>query len=287
VSDAHGAASWDALLAASGLPRLDARALAEHASGRDRSWLIAHGDAPADADAARAFDALAARRRAGEPLAYLLGWREFLGRRFEVGPAVLVPRPDTEVLVQAALERLPTTAPRVLDLGTGSGVIAISIALARPDATVLATDLSAQALGIARGNAERLGPAARITLQQGDWWTAVPALAPAFDAIVSNPPYIAESDPHLLDPALRHEPASALVSGPTGLQAIDTIATGALSRLAEGGWLLLEHGHDQGAAVRARLARAGFVAIETLPDLAGRDRVAVGRRPSAAQDPEV
>ena len=287
VSGSRDAASWDVLLAASGLPRLDARALAERASGRDRTWLIAHGDAPADADAARAFEALAARRRAGEPLAYLLGWREFLGRRFEVGPAVLVPRPDTEAVVEAALARLPAVAPRVLDLGTGSGVIAISIALARPDATVIATDLSAQALAVARANAERLGAAGRITLHQGDWWAAVPAQAPPFDAIVSNPPYIAESDPHLLDPALRHEPAGALASGPAGLQAIDTIAAGASSRLAHGGWLVIEHGHEQGAAVRSRLALAGFVEITTLPDLAGRDRIGVGRRPSAARDPEV
>jgi release factor glutamine methyltransferase len=278
-------ASWDALIAACALPRLDARALAEHASGRPRAWLIAHGDAPAQDGAALAFEHLAARRRAGEPLAYLLGWREFHGRRFDVGPAVLVPRPETEGLVDATLERLAgVAAPRVLDLGTGSGAIAVTLALERADAIVLATDASAEALAVARANAARLG-ASRIGFAPGDWWAALPADAPPFDAIVSNPPYIAEADPHLEDPALRHEPPAALASGPDGLDAIDTIVAGAPARLVPGGWLLLEHGRDQGPAVRARLARAGFEAVATLADLQGLDRVSLGRLPSrAAQD---
>jgi release factor glutamine methyltransferase len=273
--------SWDALLAGAGLARLDARVLLAHAAGRSREWLLAHGDEPAEPAAVTTFAALAERRRAGEPLAYLLGWREFLGRRFEVGPAVLVPRPETEGLVEAALARLPVpgaVAPRVLELGTGSGAIAASIALARPDASVTATDLSAEALALARANAARLG-AARIVWHRGDWWQALPPGTALFDAIVSNPPYIAQSDPHLLDPALRHEPRVALASGPLGLDAIDAIAAGAPARLAAGGWLLLEHGHDQGQAVRARLRAAGLVSVATLADLQGLERVTLGRAP--------
>jgi release factor glutamine methyltransferase len=273
-----GRPGWDALVAASGLPRLDARALAEHASGRPRAWLIAHGDEPVEPGAAEAFAALAARRQAGEPLAYLLGWREFRGRRFAVSPAVLVPRPETECLVDAALARLPAgRAPRVLDLGTGSGAIAVSIELERPDAEVVATDASAEALAVARANAASLG-AARVAFRAGDWWGALPADTPPFDLVVSNPPYVADADPHLLDPALRREPRAALASGPDGLDAIDAIVAGAPSRLAPGGWLLLEHGRDQGAAVRARLAAAGFADVATLPDLQGLDRVGLGRR---------
>lgn len=272
---------WDALVAGCGLPRADARALAEHASGRSRAWLIAHGDEPADPEAAAAFEALAARRRAGEPLAYLVGWREFLGRRFAVGPAVLVPRPETEGLVEATLARLAgVAAPQVLDLGTGSGVIAVSVALARPDARVLATDASADALALARANAAALGAAGRMAFALGDWWAALPADAPPFDAIVSNPPYIADTDPHLGSPALRHEPEAALASGPAGLDAIEVIAAGAPARLAPGGWLLLEHGREQGEAVRDRLVRAGLESVATLRDLQDLDRVSLGRRPA-------
>jgi release factor glutamine methyltransferase len=281
------APAWDALLERSGLPRLDARALLSHVTGRPREWLLAHGDEPADPVAADAFAALAARRRAGEPLAYLLGWREFLGRRFAVGPAVLVPRPETEGLVEAALARLPAAGgapPRLLDLGTGSGAIAVSLALERPDAAVVATDASADALAVARANARALG-ATRIDWRLGDWWAALPADAAAFDAIVSNPPYVAQDDPHLLDAALRHEPPAALASGPRGLDAIRTIVAGAPARLAAGGWLLLEHGHDQGDAVRALLHAAGLGSVATLADLQGLDRVTLGRRPPGAGPP--
>ena len=282
---AQGPDSWDALLAGCGLPRLDARALLEHASGRPRTWLIAHGDEAPDAEAARAFAALAVRRRAGEPLAYLLGWREFHGRRFEVGPAVLVPRPETELLVAAALDRLPAAGgrrPRVLDLGTGSGAIAITLALERPDVEVVATDASPEALALARRNAQRLG-APGIGWRLGDWWRALDAAEGDFDLVVSNPPYIADSDPHLLAPALRHEPRGALASGPDGLDAIAAIVAGAAARLAPHGWLLLEHGHDQGAAVRDRLVAAGFEAVLTRTDLQGHERVAMGRRPADPQ----
>ena len=279
------APAWDALILAAGLPRLDARALLEHASGRPRAWLIAHGDEPADPAAAGRFSALAGRRRAGEPLAYLIGWREFLGRRFEVGPQVLVPRPETEGLVDAALAVLPASrAPRVLDLGTGSGAIAVSIALERPDALVVATDRSREALECARGNATRLG-APGVHFVQGDWWAAVPEGTAPFDAVLANPPYVADGDPHLDDPGLRCEPREALAAGPTGLAAIVEIVAGAPRRIAPGGWLLLEHGRDQGAAVRDLLRGAGFEAVRTLADLSGLERVSLGRRPGNA--PEV
>jgi release factor glutamine methyltransferase len=283
--------TFDQLLASSGLARLDARALLEAASGHSREWLAAHGDESADARLVAQFQALAARRRAGEPLAYLLGWREFLGRRFEVGPAVLVPRPETEELVEHALAALAAIAalagialpdrpprPRALDLGTGSGVIAISLALARPDAHVTATDASADALAMAASNARRLG-ATGVRFLGGDWWDALPPDEPAFDIVVSNPPYVPRLDPHLLDPALRREPQMALASGDDGLDAIRRIVAGAPARLAPGGWLLIEHGHDQGLAVAALLSEAGLVDVATHRDAAGQPRVGAARKP--------
>ncbi len=276
--------SWDALQTAAGLPRLDARALLEHVSARPREWLVAHGDEPADPLVAERFDALAARRREGEPLAYLTGYREFFGRRFAVDRHVLVPRPETEGLVEAALSRLPArvaAARRVLDLGTGSGVIAITLALARPDLHLSATDASATALACAQANAARLS-APPIDWYQGDWWGALPDHTPRFDMVVSNPPYLADSDPHLDDPALRHEPSGALACGPQGLEAIEQIVANVCAHLLPGGWLLLEHGCDQGAAVRDRLMQAGLSAVATLTDLQGLDRISLGRLPDHA-----
>lgn len=262
------------LLAASRLPRLEARALLEAASGRDRSWLVAHDDEPLPVAAVARFRRMVAARRDGRPLAYILGWREFRGRMFEVDPSVLVPRPETELLVDWALE-LP--GPRVLDLGTGSGAIAISVALERPAWTVTATDASAVALATARRNAGRLGASA-IDWHEGDWWTAVP-VASQYDLVLSNPPYIAAGDAHLAGDGLPFEPAMALVSGPTGLDAIRTIVAGALLRLAPHGWLLLEHGHDQAAEVAGLMRAAGFVDVAVRRDLAGLDRLCGGRRP--------
>jgi release factor glutamine methyltransferase len=290
-----GTTGWDALIGASGLDRLDARALAEHVSQRPRTWLLAHGEEPVPPEQARVFEALCVRRAAGEPLAYLTGWREFMGHRFDVGPQVLVPRPETEHLVEAALALGDALAHdralSVLDLGTGSGAIAISLALARPAWRVMATDRSPVALAQAQRNATRLGVDS-MHWRLGSWWealqtgcrTASSSLQDGpfvqdgpFDLILSNPPYLADDDPHLQHAALKHEPLGALVSGPDGLEAIEIIAQGASSWIAPCGWLLLEHGFTQGAAARACLTRAGFGSIKTLPDLAGHDRVTLGR----------
>jgi release factor glutamine methyltransferase len=282
-------ASWDALLAASGLPRLEARALLEHASGRDRSWLIGHGDETAPEPARSSFAALVARRRAGAPLAHLTGFREFHGLRMRVSPAVLIPRADTELLVELAT-RLAPACGRMLDLGTGSGAVAIAVAVQRPDLEILATDLSGEALAIAAGNArDCLAPASgeRIRFLAGSWWAALPAGEPPFDLVASNPPYIAAGDPHLALGDLPHEPVQALASGADGLDAIRTIAAGARPHLTEGGWLLLEHGFDQGAAVRALLEAAGLERIATHRDPGGHERVTLGRNPAPGPNPSV
>ena len=264
-----------------GLDRLDAQLLLGHLLQRGRPWLIAHDDAALAPALAQAFCGLCRRRADGEPLAYLVGEREFHGLLLQVTPDVLVPRPDTEVLVDWALDLLPglpTAAPRVLDLGTGSGAIALAIAHRHPAAQVCATDLSPAALAVAQGNATRLGLA--IETRAGRWWQA---LAPdrRWDLVLSNPPYIADGDPHL--PALRHEPLLALTPGGDGLDALREIIAGAPARLAPGGWLLLEHGWDQAAAVAALLAQAGFADIGTRQDIEAQPRCTGGCwRPIAA-----
>lgn len=258
-----------------GVDRLDAQLLVAHQLQRPRSWLLAHDDeALAVADAAALEQALQ-RRAAGEPLAYLVGEREFRGLRFAVGPAVLVPRPETEHLVDWALECLAGHAsPRVIDLGTGSGAIAVSLALQRPDAEVWATDVDAQALAVALANAHRLG--ATVRGAQGSWWAAAPP--GRVDLAVSNPPYIAGDDPHL--GALRHEPRHALTPEGDGLDALRALVAGAPTHLAPGAWLLLEHGHDQGEAARELLSRTGFRAVQTRRDLAGHERCSGGLWPA-------
>lgn len=270
---------WNALLAASGLPRLEARALLEHVSARSRSWLIAHGDEAAPAEAATRFAALARRRREGEPLAYLLGFREFHGLRLRVSPAVLIPRADTELLVDLAIRLAPDGA-RMLDLGTGSGAIAVSLALERPDLRVLATDASAAALAVAARNAAALG-AAQVEFRHGDWYSA---LSPdeRFGLIVSNPPYIAHDDPHLAEGDLRHEPQAALTDGADGLEALRALVAGAAAHLDTDGLVGLEHGWTQGAAVRGLLMQAGFRKVRTLADDEGRERLTVGLGPADA-----
>ncbi len=257
-----------------GLPRLEAQMLLLHALGQPpqaRAWLLAHDDAALPADAAARLHALATRRLAGEPMAYLTGEKYFHGLRLQVDARVLDPRDDTETLVDWALALLPADAPRrVLDLGTGSGAIALAIAHARPQARVTAVDASADALTVARANAGQLGLA--VTLHHGDW--LAPVAGERFDLIVSNPPYIAEGDAHL--PALAHEPRSALVSGADGLDDLRRIVATAPAHLAPGGWLLLEHGWDQAAAVRALLTDAGFTQVQSRRDLAGIERCSGG-----------
>lgn len=270
----------DRLAAALGLDRREARLetqiLMAHALGVARAWLVAHDRDALSEPQANAIEALARRRERGEPVAYILGEREFHGRLFKVSPDVLIPRPDTELLVDAALSRLPADRPaRVLDLGTGSGCVAVTLALERPLAEVLAVDVSPPALALARENARRLG-AANIDCLLSDWYAAVGVKK--FDMIVSNPPYIAMSDTHLARGDLRFEPRHALSSGEDGLDAIRAIVWGAANHLHNGGWLLLEHGHDQDSQVTTLLAEHGFVRIETLPDLAGLARVCLGLR---------
>lgn len=253
----------------------EAELLLAHALGRAPAWLWAHGDDEPDAAGIAAFDALVARRVAGEPVAYLVGRRGFWTLDLDVTPATLIPRADTERLVELALERLPPHA-RVADLGTGSGAIALALAAERRDARIVATDASAAALDVARGNAARLG-LANVEFRAGHWYA--PLAGERFDLIASNPPYIAAGDPHLARGDLRHEPASALVSGADGLDAIRELAAGARAHLAPGGWLLVEHGVDQGAAVRALFAAAGLGGVDTAQDLEARDRVTFGRAP--------
>ncbi|KQX86479.1 peptide chain release factor N(5)-glutamine methyltransferase [Variovorax sp. Root473] len=256
-----------------GVDRLDAQLLLLHALGRpvnDRAWLLAHDTDAFPGEAWPAFARQLSRRTAGEPVAYLLGEKEFHGLQLQVDARVLVPRPDTETLVEWALTCLEgRPAPRVLDLGTGSGAIALALQHARPDAQVDAVDASADALAVARANAQRLGLPVRFT--ESSW---LDGAADGYAVIASNPPYIAAGDPHL--PALRHEPTRALVAGADGLDDIRQIVRDAPAHLADGGWLLLEHGHDQAAAVRQLLAQRGFAEVQSRDDLAGIARCSGG-----------
>lgn len=325
------APDYGRLLRDSGLPRAEARRLMSLASGRSLTWLIAHEDDTPDAGCSQTFLALARRRAAGEPLAYLLGEQAFHGHHFVVSPAVLIPRADTETLVDTASARLgallanrsaapdagglrpgaqpvdvpisvpgtrvepasgrvcdPTQPPlRLLDLGTGSGIIAITLALLHAEVEVHAVERSAEALAVARHNADRLG-ATRIHWHHGSWWDALLAAREApprqgaqrqdrhFDLIVSNPPYIAAGDHHLQEGDLRFEPPQALAAGADGLDDLRIIIAGAPAHLMPGGWLLLEHGYDQQDAVQKLLKDAGFRNVFTLHDLAGQPRVSGG-----------
>ena len=317
------APTLDDLIRHSQLPRAEARRLLASLTGRPLTWFMAHGDDPADPNTTTRFQTLAERRRSGEPLAYLLGQQEFYGRPFAVSPAVLIPRADTETLVETALEQLTllrqqrrtvdapgaeapalvsspaqthtsqgqssadAQAPRsntsshpahpplsLLELGTGSGIIAITLALEAPDTEVHAVERSPEALAMAQQNAKALG-AHRIHWHAGSWWLASPR---RFDLIVSNPPYIAANDHHLQQGDLRFEPPQALAAGPDGLNDLRIIIDGAPAHLTPGGWLLLEHGYDQEAPVQALLRDAGFANVFTRRDLAGQPRVSGGRR---------
>jgi len=276
----------DTLLRASPLPALEARVLLMHVLGWRRTELITRGDEPIDAARVDAYRTLEARRAQGEPIAQLVGAREFYGLDFDVTPNVLIPRPETELLVETALAALEGIAqPRVLDLGTGSGAIAVALASARPDARVWAVDRSSAALEVAARNAAKLldarRPGGALTFVAGSWYdTLDPALR--FEAIVSNPPYIASGDPHLEQGDLRFEPRGALTDGADGLTALRAIVAGAPARLAPGGVLWMEHGYDQAAAVRALLAARGFAHVRSERDLAGIERISGGRLPLPA-----
>lgn len=261
---------------AQGLARIDVQLLLLHTLGRepnDRAWLLAHDTDPLPADSDATFESLSQRRLAGEPVAYLTGHKAFYGLQLRVDARVLDPRPDTETLVDWALAVLADQAkPVVLDLGTGSGAVALAIQHQRPGAEVHAVDASPGALAVAQANAQALGLPVRFW--NGSWFQPVPTDL-RFNTIVSNPPYVAEGDHHLR--ALTHEPLSALTSGADGLDDIRTIVAQAGDHLVPGGWLLLEHGHDQGAAVRALLTAAGFASVSTRTDLPGLDRCSGGQ----------
>lgn len=257
-----------------GVDRLDTLMLLAHTLACPRTWLLAHDDAELSTEQSLLVRVGLARRAAGEPLAYLLGEKEFHGLRFKVDSNVLVPRPDTEVLVDWALELLAGARHQnVVDLGTGSGAIALAVKHAQPSATVTATDVSTAALGIARANARRL--ALEVEFVEGSWWQAVPQRR--FDLVLSNPPYIAADDEHLV--ALAHEPALALTPGGDGLDALRCIVAGAAAHLESGGWLLLEHGFDQASAVQVLLREHAFGNVQTRRDLAGQPRCSGGHQP--------
>lgn len=273
-----------------GLPRLEARMLLEHVLQKPRAWLLAHDTDAIDPALAANFLTLCAERRQGKPMAHLIGYREFMSYRFMVTPDVLIPRPETELLVETGLQAIaspravsstitsapalsPYAGPVILDLGTGSGAVSISLALLRPDAFVVATDLSTAALNVAQQNAQALG--ARIQWWQGSWYEALPPEG-RFDLIVSNPPYIASGDPHLTCGDLRFEPVCALTDGADGLSAFRLIIAGAAAHLKPGGQLWLEHGYDQSEVVQNLLRDHGFSEVRSVQDLAGIARVTGG-----------
>lgn len=259
--------------------RLDAEVLVAHALDKPRAWLYAHAEESIPHQLRERIAALSERRLAGEPVAYILGWREFYGREFSVDPGVLIPRPETELLVELALENLPVGPCRLIDVGTGSGCIALTLAAERPAWEVTAVDLSPAALAVCASNAARLA-LERVRRLESDLLGAV--AGERFDAIVSNPPYVAAGDRHLSQGDLRFEPDLALSAGLDGMGAIAGLIDQARTALAPGGWLMLEHGHDQGPAVAGRMRQAGLEHVTTHQDLAGLDRVTLARRCPAA-----
>ncbi len=265
-----------ALALDSGTARIEVQSLLQYALGKPRAWVLAHAEDVLEQSHATAYRALLQRRLSGEPLAYILGEREFFGLTFKVTPATLVPRPETELLVELALQRIPREDKyRVLDLGTGSGAVALSIAHARPNAEIWACDVSAGALAVAQENVKRLG-VDNVRLIQSDWFDALPTMH--FDLIVSNPPYIAEGDPHLAEGDLRFEPAGALIGGKDGLRDIRHLVAESRHALAKDAWLLFEHGHDQAERARDLLRGGGYENVFSARDLAGIERVSGGNR---------
>lgn len=262
-------------------PRLEAEILLGAALGRNRAWLMSHADEPIlDCDATDRYEAFVTRRAHAEPVAYILGEKEFWSLTLEVTPDVLIPRPETELAVELALKMLPLDLPcRVLDLATGSGAIALAIAHERPLAQVVATDISGAALAVATRNRDRL-QLANVTLRQGNWFE--PVAGERFDLIVSNPPYIDAADPRVEPAVRRFEPSAALFTADGGLAALRTSAMSAGTHLVRGGSLVVEHGDTQGAAVRELLQRSGFTDVTTQRDLAGLERCTTGRWPDGA-----
>jgi release factor glutamine methyltransferase len=257
-------------------PRRDAEVLLSAALEKPRSFVLSHGDdVIRDCEATDRYEAYVTRRAHGEPVAYILGHREFWSLDLQVSPGVLIPRPETELVVERALAHLPGNEPwKVLDLAAGSGAIALAIARERPASTVIGTDASDVAVATARANAARLG-LGNAEFRIGNWYE--PVAATTFDLVASNPPYIADADPRVEPFVRRYEPHDALFSGPTGLEALENVVQGAQARLRTGGWLVVEHGDTQGEPVRAMLRAAGFQSIATHRDLAGMDRVTEGR----------
>jgi release factor glutamine methyltransferase len=256
--------------------RIEVQSLLQHVLRQSRAWMLAHAEQALTAIQQAEYQGLLQRRLQGEPIAYLLGEREFYGLLLKVTPATLIPRPETELLVELALERMPQHQPcRVLDLGAGSGAIALAIAQARPAAMVTAADAAPAALEVARQNAQRLA-IHNVRFVRSNWFAAL--AGEDFDLIVSNPPYVAADDPHLQQGDLRFEPLSALASGADGLDDIRRIVGATPAHLRDEGWLLLEHGYDQAAKVRELLTQAGFQRVFSAPDLAGIERVSGGRR---------
>ena len=271
-------------LSATSLPRNEARLLLAYVLHRDHAWLVAHDDYVFTNDELAHINALTARRVAGEPIAYLLGMREFYGREFRCSPAALIPRPDTELLIERALLRLAADAAlrvfdqallRVLDVGTGTGCVAITIALESPNAIVTAIDISPDALALAKENAQRLS--ANVTFIQSNWFAALPPDM-QFDLILSNPPYIVPGDAHLIQGDLRFEPSIALADAVDGLESYRQLGLGAQRHLNPGGMLIVEHGYDQGKSVPALLSAAEFVDVATHRDLAGHPRITAARK---------
>jgi len=274
----HSPRSVRQALVQSGLVPVDAQVLLAHVLGVDRAWLAGHATDPLrDGDAMRFLD-LARQRRVGVPVAHLVGRREFWTLDLEITPDVLIPRPETEVAVEQALLRIAPDRPaRVLDLGTGSGAIALALAHERPRASVVATDRSPEALEVAQRNATRNG-VANVVFALSDWYSALPPQR--FDAIVSNPPYVRADDPHLGQDDVRYEPPAALVAGADGLESLRVIIADASRWLADGGWLIVEHGYDQVDRVRDLMNEAGLAAVVSTRDLAGIPRVLSGRLPA-------
>jgi len=255
-------------------PRRDAEILLEHVTGKARTYLLAFGETELTADQQAQLDALLARRKTGEPVAHLVGEREFWSLPLYVSAATLIPRPDTECLVEQALARLPATPARILDLGTGTGAIALALASERPDCQVTAVDVMPDAVALAQRNLERLG-LKNVTVRQSSWFAAL--ADQQFETIVSNPPYIDECDPHLGEGDVRFEPRSALVAADQGLADLSHIIIQSRQHLVSGGWLLLEHGWTQGEPVRNLFRQAGFTQVETCRDYGGNERLTLGK----------